>query len=81
MNHEPAQLLADKAAAALLGLSRATLWKRAKTGDFPQPIRLGGRTFWRRDELMALIEQASAERDAAPAERRPRRAVPRRAAA
>lgn len=27
-----------------LGLSRATLWRRVKSGEFPKPLRLGGKT-------------------------------------
>lgn len=62
--NEPAILLADNTAAALLGISRATFWRRVKDGTFPAPIRIGGATRWRRDELLAALERAAAERDA-----------------
>ena len=64
MTDEPAILLSDNTAAALLGISRATLWRGSHDGRFPAPIRLGGLTRWRRDELVAVVEKAAAERDA-----------------
>ena len=58
-------LLSDKETARFLGLHVSTIWAKAKSGELPAPIRLGGRTLWRRDEIMAAIEAASAARDAA----------------
>ena len=52
----------DRTAAAMLGVSRATLWRNPE-GRFPKPIRLGGRTVWVVAELPAVIERAVAERD------------------
>ncbi len=65
MANEPALLLSDNAGAALLGISRATFWRRVKDKTFPAPVRIGGVTRWRRDELLAAVEKAAAERDAA----------------
>jgi predicted DNA-binding transcriptional regulator AlpA len=56
-------LLSDYAAAEWLGISRATLWRRVQVGELPRPIRLGGRTLWRRDELMEAVERATRDRD------------------
>lgn len=67
MADQPAVLLSDFSASALMGVSRATLWRRVASGEFPRPIKLGGRTLWRRDELLAVIERATAERDGAAA--------------
>ena len=64
MTDEPAILLSDNSAAALLGISRATLWRGSHDGRFPKPIRLGGLTRWRRDELVAVVEKTAAKRDA-----------------
>ncbi len=63
MTDQPALLLSDATAAALMGVSRATLWRRVAAGEFPRPIKLGGRTLWRRDELLAVVEKATADRD------------------
>ena len=58
-----ALLLNDATAADWLGISRATFWRRVKDGTFPKPIRIGGATRWRRDELLAALDRASAKRD------------------
>ena len=57
-------LLSDHDASDLLGLSRATLWRRVSDGTLPQPVRIGGATRWRRDELIAAVEAASLRRSA-----------------
>jgi predicted DNA-binding transcriptional regulator AlpA len=62
-----ALLLSDNAAAAWLGISRATFWRRVKDQTFPKPIRIGGATRWRRDELwrrstVLRVEQAKGGR-------------------
>lgn len=56
-------LLSDREAAALLGMSRATLWRRTRDKSLPQPVKIFGLTRWRRDELLAAIDALSAERD------------------
>ena len=36
----------------LLGISRTTLWRLARDGDFPKPILLGKRAKgWRREDI------------------------------
>lgn len=41
----------------LLPFSRATLWRKVKVGDFPQPIRISaGITAWRMDEVEAWLD-------------------------
>lgn len=64
MLDEPSILLSDNTGAALLGISRATWWRRVNDGTLPRPLKIGGATRWRRDELLAAIEKAAAERDA-----------------
>jgi predicted DNA-binding transcriptional regulator AlpA len=61
---DSALLLSDNTAAAWLGISRATFWRRVADGTLPRPIRLGGATRWRQDELLLAVERASAKRDA-----------------
>ncbi|MGM0584465.1 MAG: helix-turn-helix transcriptional regulator [Pseudomonadota bacterium] len=57
------ELMTDAAAAELLGVSRATLWRRAKDGTLPKPVRIGNATRWVRSELNEVIARAIAERD------------------
>jgi predicted DNA-binding transcriptional regulator AlpA len=63
----PALLLSDAAAAAWLGISRATFWRRVNDGTMPRPIKIGGATRWRLDELRAAVDRATAQRDGAAA--------------
>jgi len=63
MTDEPALLLSDNAASALFGISRSTFWRRVADGTFPQPVRIGGTTRWRRSELIESMDQAAARRD------------------
>lgn len=56
MLHDPPLLMKDVTAAALLGISRATFWRRVKDGTLPNPIKLGGATRWRRSELVDTVE-------------------------
>lgn len=64
MTDELSILLTDHAGAALLGISRATFWRRVADGTLPKPIKIGHATRWRRAEVLAAIERATAERDA-----------------
>ncbi len=37
---------------AITGLSRTSIWRRVRSGDFPQPISLGGSSVgWLSDEV------------------------------
>ena len=44
----------------ITGLSRTTIWRRVKSGNFPAPVRLGGLATrsvgWREGELKRWIE-------------------------
>lgn len=62
---EAPALLSDKQTARFLGVHVSTVWGKAKSGDLPKPIRVAGRTMWRRDELEAVIREASQARDVA----------------
>lgn len=52
-----ALLISDHTAAALLGISRATLWRRVKDGTLPRPVKIGAATRWKRDELITAVER------------------------
>jgi predicted DNA-binding transcriptional regulator AlpA len=41
------------------------LWRRLREGDFPKPLMISKRRFWRRDEIAAYIELQSDQRTAA----------------
>lgn len=65
MEDQTPVLVSDLTASAMLGMSRATFWRRVKDGTFPQPIRIGGMTRWRQDKLMEAIERLSDDGEAA----------------
>lgn len=45
--------------AAIVGMSKATVWRRVRSGDFPPQVRLGGPNIravgWRRSEIETWI--------------------------
>ena len=53
-------ILRTRAVLELTGLSRTSLWRRRRSGDFPQPVRLGGRgsraVGWRRRDVERWLE-------------------------
>lgn len=44
--------------AAYIGCHVATVWRKVQSGDLPKPIKIVGRTVWRRAEIEALIDEA-----------------------
>ena len=46
-------LISRKAFAAELGVNTSTLWRWAKNGHIPQPVRIGGRVGWPQSTLTA----------------------------
>ena len=60
----PFSLLTDRELARLIGTSRSSIWRYVSMGLVPPPIRIGGSSRWRSDEVMAFIERLTAERDA-----------------
>ncbi|MBX3538528.1 MAG: AlpA family phage regulatory protein [Chelatococcus sp.] len=50
-----------------LSVSKSTFWAKVRSGEFPQPVRLGpGTTTWRAEEIWALVD----EREKKPAKKR-----------
>ena len=45
----------------LTGLSRTTIWRRVRSGDFPAPVKLGSLASrsvgWRESEIVEWFEQ------------------------
>ena len=56
-------LMDDNAVAKFLGVSKATVWRRAADRTIPRPIKLGGSSRWVRSELLAAIERAKVARN------------------
>lgn len=55
--------LSPKDAAAVLGISRAQLWKLHASGKIPLPVRLGTKApRWRVDELRAWVNAGCPDR-------------------
>ncbi|WP_201591075.1 helix-turn-helix transcriptional regulator [Psychrobacter fozii] len=61
----PIGMMRAKQVLELVPFGRASLWKFAKSGQFPQPIRVtGGITAWRNQDVIDWLEAQSAANDA-----------------
>ncbi len=58
-------LITDKQGASLLLCSVPTFWRRVKDGTIPKPLKIGRTSRWLRSDILAVIERAAAEREAA----------------
>lgn len=57
LNAEPPELLSADAARMLCGgMAKSTWYKLKLLGKIPAPIRIGGRVYWRREDLRTWIE-------------------------
>ena len=63
LNHLSLRLVSDREAARLLGVSRSSWWRRVADGTMPPPLKIGGATRWRADEIEAAIERLAAGRE------------------
>lgn len=45
---------------AYLKMSRVTLWRKRKDGDFPQPCAIGGQLRWRRRDVDGWLDKLPA---------------------
>lgn len=45
----------------IIPVSRSTWWAGVKSGRFPQPIRFGGITMWRKSDIQALVESINSD--------------------
>lgn len=64
MNRHPTiqRLRSAREAAAYYGVSNSTLWRWLQQGLIPEPIRIGGRTFWDPEALQQHTAKLSAQR-------------------
>lgn len=53
---EPKALLTVKEVAEWLGCSVKHVWRQADAGRMPRPVKFGGLTRWRRNELQTWID-------------------------
>lgn len=58
-------LLRAGEAAALLGVSVPTFYRRVSDGTVTKPMKLGGTARWPQSEILEVIERAKAAREAA----------------
>lgn len=56
-------LLSVVQVAAMLGVSRAHIWRLHTAGHLPAPLRLGRAVRWRRSELEAWLAAGAPHRD------------------
>lgn len=54
------QLLRVSDVAKILCLGVSSVWRLARNGQIPAPIRVGGSTRWRRADIEALIRRPPA---------------------
>lgn len=54
------QLLTVKQVAETLSCGVSTVWRLVRSGDLPQPIKIGGSTRWRRADIEALTAREAA---------------------
>ena len=52
MNENQERLLQVRAVALLVGMGKSTIWRKAKSGDFPKPVQVSaGITRWKLSEV------------------------------
>lgn len=61
----PDPLIRDREGAELLACSVPTFWRRVADGTIPPALKIGGISRWPQSEIIAVIERAKAQREAA----------------
>jgi predicted DNA-binding transcriptional regulator AlpA len=54
-------LIRAEQAAHMLDMGRSTFWAHVKSGDLPQPIKIGGLTRWRLAEIRQFMGRSAPE--------------------
>ena len=55
------RLLRLKQVLEIVPVSRTAWWSGVRSGRYPQSVRDGGMTFWRSDDIYALIESIAGQ--------------------
>ena len=56
LGESPDRIIREEECRRITGLCRTTRWRKMKTGEFPQPVRLGVYARgWRLSEVMAWV--------------------------
>jgi predicted DNA-binding transcriptional regulator AlpA len=58
-------LLTARESSKFLQVSIPTFWRRVADGTVPKPVKIGNLSRWPRSEILAVIEAAKAQRNAA----------------
>ena len=46
---------------SIFPVSKSTWWAGVKSGKYPKPVKHGGATFWKAEDIHALIESVEKE--------------------
>ena len=57
------RLLNAKELAGMLNMSERSLWRNLSAGKIPEPVRIGGSTRWRHEEIDRWIANGCPPRD------------------
>jgi len=60
----PDPLLTVREGSRILGCSVPTFWRWVANGTLPKAVKLGGMSRWPQSELLVVIENAKAKRNA-----------------
>ena len=57
MSHSTDDLLTANEVAAILKISRSTVYKMIHRGELPPPLHVGGGSRWRRSDIEQVLDQ------------------------
>jgi prophage regulatory protein len=61
MKQESEQFLTDRAVSARYAIARETVWRWAKDGRLPGPVKIQGTTRWRLSDLIGYEKELTNE--------------------
>lgn len=61
--HSVRLLLSASELGSMLGVARCTVWTWHAGGKIPRPVKIGGTTRWRRDEVEAWLKAGAPPRE------------------